>query len=396
MLYRFLTVALFFTTYCCWGQQRLAGKVQDAATKQAVPYVSISVLGQPVGTSSNAEGEFELTTRLPARLVISDLSHQRDTVLVTGAAALPLQLRLQPASIMLPEVQVGNYVGELIKKAYRQLSQHTAYTTYGQAFYRQTTKLDGDITEIQEMIWNTKSNNLGLLGTALVQGRYGEKKSLIGYRDFSLYTKIAGISSPGSDSASSTSIISLNAARYYDLNVASVTQSGSQQLVEISFASKPGINPRHYKGSVTIDENTNQILRLRIETPDIHTKSNNPTFTYKDELTSFELVFQPAVAGATTLEHVKVSYQAAINRPFKKDVQMQVTSFTYLYTANSKPSGLTYAPAAAGRSDIEDIKRTTYDAEFWKKNPVVKRTPQEEETVSSFEKQGAFGTLFKN
>ena len=394
-MHRSLVIVLFFINYCCLGQQ-IVGKTIDIDTKKPLPYVSIEVLGLHDGTSSNVEGEFELTVHLPVKLIFADLSHKHDTIVVNSTTPLPLQIQLQTASVMLPEVRVGNYAGELIKKAYRQLSQHTSYMTYGQAFYRQTTKLDGDITEIQEMIWNTKSNNLGLVGTTMVQGRYGKKKALIGYKDFSAYTKIAGISKPGSDSASSSSIISLNASQFYSLNIIDVRQNLGQQLVEIGFVSKPDINPRHSKGSIIIDENTSQILRLRIETPDIHTKSNNPTFTHKDELTTFELVFQPIENNATYLEHISVIYQAAINRPFKKDVQMQVASFTYLYNTSPKPTGLTYTPATGGHSDIEDINKITYNADFWKKNPIVKRTPSEEAAVSLLEKQGAFGTLFED
>ena len=40
--------------------QRLTGKILDASTGQPVPYASISVLNTTAGTTSNAEGEFEL------------------------------------------------------------------------------------------------------------------------------------------------------------------------------------------------------------------------------------------------------------------------------------------------------------------------------------------------
>ena len=54
--------------------QRLTGKVLDASTGQPVPYASISVLNSPLGTTSNAEGEFELgAVALPDRLVVSEL-----------------------------------------------------------------------------------------------------------------------------------------------------------------------------------------------------------------------------------------------------------------------------------------------------------------------------------
>ena len=53
---------------------RLTGKVLDASTGQPVPYASISVLSSPLGTTSNAEDEFQLGgVALPDRLVVSEL-----------------------------------------------------------------------------------------------------------------------------------------------------------------------------------------------------------------------------------------------------------------------------------------------------------------------------------
>ena len=58
--------------------QRLTGKVLDASTGQPVPYASISVLNSPLGTTSNAEGEFELGgVALPGKLVVSVPAHPR-------------------------------------------------------------------------------------------------------------------------------------------------------------------------------------------------------------------------------------------------------------------------------------------------------------------------------
>ena len=89
------------------AQTRLTGKILDAATGLPVPYASISVLNTTIGTTSNAEGEFELKAALPGRLVVSELGHRRDTVAVTAGTA-PLLVRLQPATVQLPEVQVGS------------------------------------------------------------------------------------------------------------------------------------------------------------------------------------------------------------------------------------------------------------------------------------------------
>ncbi|RZL04738.1 MAG: hypothetical protein EOO62_20610 [Hymenobacter sp.] len=91
---------------------------------------------------------------------------------------------------------------------------------------------------------------------------------------------------------------------------------------------------------------------------------------------------------------MKVDYQAAVGRLLKREVPLKASSFTYFYNGQPTPTaGVTYLPAQSGQVDLAAIKQLPYDAAFWQQNPVVKRTPLEEEVMRSFEQQGAFGTL---
>ena len=372
--------------------QRLTGKVLDASTGQPIPYASISVLNSPLGTTSNAEGEFELGgVALPDRLVVSELGHQRDTVAV--ATAGPLQIRLRPASVLLPEVQVGSYLGDLIAQAYRQMRRTHDRKLYGQAFYRQITRIAGDATEVQEMVWDAATNNAGMDGSAFAHGRFAKKKANLSFNNFSIYTKMVGFNMKD-DSLTQRGIVGLNVARYYKLSLISVTQSGNQHLVEIGFDSRPGLAPLTTKGSLIIDEATHQILHVRFETPGlISIKINNPVMKFKGQHSVFEMDFQPTPNGAV-LNYIKIDYQAAVTSPLQRSVAIQATSFTYFYNSRPTPdASVTYAPSKSGEVDLALIKQTTYDPAFWQNNAVVKRTPLEEQVMKSFEQKGAFGTM---
>jgi hypothetical protein len=378
------------------AQQRLAGKVMDATTGQPVPYASIGVLGTTRGTTSNAEGEFELReVALPGRLVVSELGHRRDTLAVTAAlASQPLKVRLKPASVMLPDVQVGSYLGELIAKAYRELRRTNAQRTYGQAFYRQTTRLDNEATEVQEMVWDAETSNAGLEGSALAQARFAKKKALISFNNFSLYTKVYKLFNARDDSSTVEGLIGPKVADYLNLKLLGVTQDGNQQLVEIGFSSKGETATSRAHGSMVINEATHQVLRLRLESSGFHIKSNNPTFKFKNEIAQIEWGFQPQPRGAATLAYLKVDYQTALGRLMKADMAIHVASFAYFYNGKASPAAnVTYAPAKSGETDLTAIKQTTYDPAYWRDNPVVKRTPLEEEVMKSFEQKGAFGTM---
>lgn len=388
----FLFLVLFGLTHTA-AAQKLVGKVLDRDTNKPVPYASISVLNSSLGTTSNADGEFELgTSWLPGKIIVSDLNHLRDTVNVTTGQ--PLQVRLQPTSITLPDVVVGDFTSNLIKKAYRQLRATNSAKWYPNAFYRQTTKLNGDVTEMQEMVWDAKTSNAGVEGIALLQARYAEKKkALINFKDFPHFTRSLKIYSSSQDSSTVSSVLSPNVNQYYNLKLLGVVQSNQHDVVEIGFATKPGLSIRNVTGSVFIDESTYQILKFHVTTPDIHYKSNNPTFSFKESSTTFELVFKYSPIGASVLDYITVTHQSTINRPLKDDVKIEVSSITSFYNGRPTPANVTYALASETQLDLTTIKRIVYDAEFWKNNSAIKRTPSEEEAISSFEQSGAFGTM---
>ena len=391
----FLIASLLLAIAICpaAAQQHLVGKTLDASTGQPVPYASISVLNTTAGTTSNAEGEFELKITLPIRLVVSELSHRRDTVNVAVATTAPLLVHLTPTTVELPEVTTGTYTEELIKQAYRELRRTNAQKNYGQAFYRQVTKLDGDPTEVQEMVWHTQTSNARVEGSMLAQGRFAKKKALIAFNGFSFYTKAFTFFDTIDDSTSYKGVISLHPADKYQLKLVGLTQNGAQQLAEISYVSKDATSYTR-QCNVVIDAATHQILRLRLETTMLHTKSNNPMFKFHDELTRVEWVFRPVPGGAAALEYLRVNYQTSMSRPLKSNLPIEASSFTYFYNGRPTPEvGVTYAPAKGGTVDLAAIKQITYDPAFWQNNPVVKRTPLEEQVMKSFEQKGAFGTM---
>ena len=375
--------------------QRLVGKITDTATGQPVPYASIGVLSTRLGTTSNAEGEFELRgVALPARLVVSELGHRRDTVAVPAAlASQPLQIRLAPASVMLPDVQVGNYAAELVARAYRELRRTNAQKTYSEAFYRQTTRLDGDVTEVQEMVWHAQTSNARIEGTALAQARFAKKKALMSFKDLSTFPRRVTFFDPATDSLTDKSIISPHVADIYRLNVLGITQDGPAQLIEIGFVNKDPAG-RVPRGSVVINDATNQILRLRLETTALNIITNNPAFKMTNQLTKLEWIFRPRPGQAAVLEQLRVAYAGTMSRLLKSDIPLTASSFIYFYDGQPTPAaGVTYAPPQLDTSDLAAIKKIAYDPAFWQANAVVKRTPLENETMQAFEQKGAFGTM---
>ena len=83
------------------GATTLRGVVLDRKTGRPVPYASVSVPAQGVGTVADGEGRFVL--RATGTVQVSSVGYAATTVAATAA---PLTVRLQPAAYELQDVQV--------------------------------------------------------------------------------------------------------------------------------------------------------------------------------------------------------------------------------------------------------------------------------------------------
>ena len=377
------------------AQNQLSGRVLDGHTHQPVPYASVVVAGTTQGTTSNAEGEFVLSARqLPAKLLAFSLGYGRDSVLVSQAGGPHLTLHLVPALIALPAAEPAGYAAELLARAYHMLQRTNARKLYGQAFYRQVTYLDQQPSQLLEMLWQTKASSAGLEGTTLSQGRFAEKKGmLISFSNLSNFTKSLVLYSPAADTAKLGSVLSPAPAEKYTLRLLGISQSGGQNLATIEFVGKPEFNPQHVRGTLTVDTDTYQLLRFQAGI-DAAGKSNNPTFKFKEARLNYDAVFAARPDGAI-LDHMTVTFTESIGRMLKPDVHMRAVGYTYFHNWQPTPAPIAYEPANGKQKDLDAIKQKPYDAAFWHDNPVVKRTPLEEETIKSFEQEKAFGTMLK-
>src|SRR5699024_8281968 len=86
----------------------VSGTVTDASTEGTIPGVNILVKGTTTGTSTDAEGDFELNVpSMQDTLVISFIGYQTQEVPINGRASL--DVALQPQAVMGEEMVVVGY-----------------------------------------------------------------------------------------------------------------------------------------------------------------------------------------------------------------------------------------------------------------------------------------------
>ncbi|MCB2378332.1 carboxypeptidase-like regulatory domain-containing protein [Hymenobacter sp. BT635] len=376
--------------------QQLRGIVLDKDSNQPLPFASVSVPGTTLGTTTNTEGEFTLkVNKLPVTLLISELGHVRDTLRVTTNSEL-LRVSLASANITLPEVKVGSYAFRLVDRAFRQLQRNYGRKFYGKAFYRQTTRIGGEPTELQEVVWNVKSTTARIEGTAISQGRYAAKQSLTSFSNFSLYTKSYGLYDANADTLKSLALLSPNAVKNYLLELKGVVagpDSTKGGIAEIDFETRPELTKYKAQGTIWIDVDSYKVVRYRMTTPNFTASTSNANQKFRNTKLDIEMSFQNTDGEVAPLEYMKVNLAADLTSPGKPATPLTVSSFTFFYDTSTTPTSIPYARVSVQDRDLEAIKSIKYDPEFWVNNPVVKRTPVEDEVIQSFEKKGAFGTM---
>ncbi|WP_041615751.1 hypothetical protein [Spirosoma linguale] len=70
-----------------------------------------------------------------------------------------------------------------------------------------------------------------------------------------------------------------------------------------------------------------------------------------------------------------------------------VSAFLVINEFSRVPAKGKYKPINIHREDLKIIQHAKYDPEFWRNNPVVRRTPLEEKIIKAFEQEGVMGNM---
>ena len=385
-LYTYLILSILHFT--CLAQTTITGRIVDADSGEKIAFASLST--NQVSTLTNEEGNFTFQVKeLPVELVISHLNYGKSSLLIEKNRDQTIRLKAIP--ILLPEVQIGNYARELVSHAAQKLMTNFHLKFYGKALYRQSTQINHQTTEWQEIIYATKSSNSRLEGTTILKGRFAAQDAVYTFEDFSYFTKAYGLIDLDTNRHA---VISLSGSDKYNYSVANLRKEGEREIAEIHFTYKvPALANSKY-GTVFIDTDSYDILKITFITHSdlgLKMKNKHPLWVMKmvDPKYEFEISFKD-LAGGRSIEYLKIKYN--VNYHLKKEIlPIQVSSMTYLYETSSQATTMPYEKANVGGNDREVIKKFAYDPEFWKRNAIIERTPTQEKIIQNLEGKGAFG-----
>ena len=378
-----------------WGQVEIGGTVVDRVTNTPIPFVSILADGGQHGTVSNEKGEFILSVReLPVELFLSHISYKTSNYGIDSIQTRFVVL-MEQAPTFLPEVSVdGNEAYKIVQKTFdKALAERTVFHS-GKAFYRQTSFMDQNPTEILEGFFDTKFNNNGVEASKITEGRFAKRqiKGSLNFLNFSIFAIGAAVYQERPKPILLP--LSHEGLGVYDFEILNILKERDQEIVEISCQPHVGLKKPAFEGKIFVDRDRKQIMKLsgivRMGSQGFDLTLGRKPIPYHDTVLSFEIVYTNSPGDRYQLSHIKTDLQLLYNIGSEQHTE-KVSSLYTLFNYATTLADVHFKKVRINTNDLKTIQSAPYNPEFWKDNPIVKRTPLEEDVVRSFESDGAFG-----
>jgi TonB-dependent SusC/RagA subfamily outer membrane receptor len=383
----------------------IQGKVIDSVTQEVIPYSSIQVKNSLVGTSSNELGEFEITvSQLPVEITVSHISYNSQTITLSEQNS-SLVVSLLPSTNMLDEIVLstsseGNsYAIQLAKKAYRKLKRSDTNYRFGKAFYRQKSKNSTEYSEFSEIIYDVLYNSSGIVEWDILEGRYALKEQYINNKNFSTLSYTLKSIQPDTEEAYFP--LRDDFTSLYDVAVTDVFQQDDDRIAIVEFTPKDiEFSVPIFSGEAYIDTKTGDLLKITGKVKDDRLNIivlKDETASKKDYQLSYEMVYKKGNTQDLLLDYINIQQEFDYYKDDELETHISsasnLTFFEHYQPQYSKKLG---GKSRSGDSDWKQLNTIGYNKEFWENNPIVKRTPVEQEVIAAFEKKNSFEPIFLN
>jgi hypothetical protein len=395
----FLVLSIF--TSSLYGQS-ISGSLIDVNSGEPISFAYILASQSKKATISNENGDFE----------ISGLSIDQDTLIISHLAYYTIKkpislgpimtIHLDPRDIVLDEISVTDVPVQDIALSVLNVLKKSSIE-YGKAFYRQTAFIDSKPTEWIEAFYDMAYSANGVDKIKIDQARfartrYDSTNLFMSFTNFSYLTVSNNIYSAakGNDGSRIAKPFGEDFFEDYEFFLDKQYTLDSNHYVVIGFQpSSELINSIHSYGSFIFNLTQNKLLQYTGEI--IHSLGTDEfkADSRKDmKLTNPKHFFQfnfSEISGNIDAIKVDYSYDLIYN---DKVLPSRVSSkFVVYQLLDKEPKGL--RSAGLELEDVSNFENAKYKPKFWMNNPVIKRTPEEEAIIASFDKNNAFGTYFK-
>lgn len=309
----------------------LKGRVYDALSKEAIPYVSVSMSNASIGSITNQDGEFKLV--IPDSLSysfikLSHVGYQNEEVEVSALADKYTEILLEPKVISLQEIVVRavNPLHVLQKMQDERERNYSSDPVYLTTFYREAIehkKKNIDLTEAVLKIYKTGYRKIITTDQVkLIKMRRVFKKQ----ENDTIFTKMkSGIKSSLTldivkampDFLTPKSGESTFVYRYTD-----ISEIDKRRVYIISFEQNKDVTEPLYKGQLYIDTENYALLEARFEINPIYAEKATDIFVEKKsrdcKLTlrraAYTVSYKPSTDGVYYVNHVRGDLEFKVKR----------------------------------------------------------------------------------
>lgn len=242
-----LTFLLILHSSSLQAQQTvISGKVTDAVSGEGIPFANLIFLGTSSGTTTDINGNYQLTAKGPIdSLQVSYLGYKKKVLWVQAGSTKKLSIKLAPEAINLQELVVyskGNPALELLKKVHARRKQNDkrALTAYE---YERYTKIEIALNNLKSAKKNSKLVQKAVAALEKLDSIPGQEKKTIPQsntetisrvyyqsspeirREDLLKTKTIGVGFPDNSWLSQVMITSLQQYNFYENWVTIMTKN---------------------------------------------------------------------------------------------------------------------------------------------------------------------------
>lgn len=404
---------LFFLPLNGLAQSIIEGKVLDAETEEPLAYAHVRIVDTNYGTVANEDGLFSLSVgSLPSSLSISYIGYEPLRVHVQNEGEITA--RLTPSVITADEfVIMDDYELNIINQAIENILTDKN-RLFGNAFYRQVSRVDTIYTEFIETFYGAELSANNVEQWKVESGRYAvipPDSVMLSWtnRNFSILSRRPFVQAT---SYNGTAIWPLrrDAGEFYDFFFKESYITTEDTLLVFQIEPKPDIQHSLFEGTVIIAENDYSIREIDVSQsqPNYTLTKLNRRDRVEDDMLKIRMEMAETDEGIYVPRLIEHSFEAKyIARkgmwPFRRtDFELEFSTastllyFDYDLLDNSLVSEASFFEGLdTDQNDYTLIDQTDYDPEFWKDNPIIRRTPVEESIIESFERYGSFGRMFE-
>ena len=381
-------VLLFFSvlllSVSTWAQEvELQGRVVDAETGEALPYVSIYA-GEGKGTLTNDDGDYKIKAGEGDTLSFSCIGYNKQAF---PANQIPDVIRLKPYTTSLREVTIRpddddkiqkQEIEKILRRTIDNLTQD--YKNRGKwarrYFFRTFTEMDGGsyITEAF-MIARSVVNLRSVLITSGLQGSDTEGAGGTLNMAYTNIHQLLGVAPMTNETSSWKQAIKplsdlSTLHKYYDVQILQMWSDDGKRLYRIEFTWKKNLpaeynSIRNITGTAYVDAETCRLLRFDGSCNN-YTMSTSLASWYSYATTiNFQLEYDYS-QGAASVSHLVIHGDN------------EKSAYHVLLLSMDKEEKLTGYIMSSSGNIVTAIRDAGFDAKLWEKYDIVKRTREEE------------------